>query len=86
MTIHPTLDEWIARDAIHFVFDDAASFNAAVDRVVGVLGESVQLLGFGEALHGSEEILVARNRLFSDENGIGPPEPGTLEARLLAAG
>ena len=29
-----------------------------------MLGESVQLLGFAEALHGSEEILVARNRLF----------------------
>jgi erythromycin esterase len=61
---HPSLDEWIAQDAIRFVLDDAGSFNAAVDRVVGMLSGSIQLLGFAEALHGSEEILVARNRLF----------------------
>ena len=28
------------------------------------VGQSVDLLGFGEALHGSEEILILRNRLF----------------------
>ena len=64
MSRHLSIDEWIAQDAIRFALDDAAGFDAAVDRVVGLLGGSVQLLGFAEALHGSEEILVARNRLF----------------------
>jgi erythromycin esterase len=61
---HSSLDQWIAQDAIRFVLDDVSSFEAAVDRVIGSLAEPVQLLGFCEALHGSEEILVARNMLF----------------------
>jgi erythromycin esterase-like protein len=32
--------------------------------VIGALGDSVALLGFGEALHGGEELLVLRNQLF----------------------
>jgi erythromycin esterase-like protein len=35
-----------------------------VDRIAGSLGDAVELLGIGEALHGSEEILLVRNRLF----------------------
>lgn len=61
---HATLDDWIAREAISFSVDSPASFNAGVDKVVGSLGDSVELLGLGEALHGGEEILMLRNRLF----------------------
>ena len=35
-----------------------------MDKVVASLGDSVELLGLGEALHGGEEILMLRNRLF----------------------
>jgi hypothetical protein len=38
--------------------------HTAVDTVIASLGESVDLLGFGEALHGGEDILILRNRLF----------------------
>src|SRR5687768_6004034 len=61
---HATLDDWIAREAIPFAVDAPEAFNAAVDRMIALLGKSVELLGFGEALHGGEEILVLRNRLF----------------------
>jgi erythromycin esterase-like protein len=40
------------------------AFNAAVDKVIASLGGSVELLGFGEALHGGEELLILRNQLF----------------------
>jgi erythromycin esterase len=59
-----TLDAWIARDAIPFTIDSPVSIDGAVDRIAGSLGDSVDLLGIGEALHGSEEILLVRNRLF----------------------
>src|SRR5688572_12960898 len=62
--MHSTLDDWIRRDAIPFSLDSPETFNAAVARVVASLGDSVELLGFGEALHGGEDILVLRNRLF----------------------
>jgi erythromycin esterase-like protein len=61
---YATLDEWIAREAIPFSLDSPSVFNAAVDQVIASLGDSVELLGFGEALHGGEEILILRNRLF----------------------
>jgi erythromycin esterase-like protein len=61
---HATLDDWIAREAIAFSVDAPATFHAAVDTLIGSLGDSVELLGFGEALHGCEEILLLRNRLF----------------------
>jgi erythromycin esterase len=66
------LEEWIAREAIPFSLDPTASFNAAVDQVIALLGAPVELLGFGEALHGGEEILILRNRLFqrlAEEHG-----------------
>lgn len=62
MTPPPTLDAWIARDAIPFALD--AAFDAAVDRLVAGLGDGVTVLGLGEPLHGGEEFLVLRNRLF----------------------
>jgi erythromycin esterase len=59
-----TLDDWIAKDAIRFKVDSPDSIDTAVDRVMASLGGSVELLALGEALHGSEEILLIRNRLF----------------------
>ncbi|MBN1202508.1 MAG: erythromycin esterase family protein [Anaerolineae bacterium] len=61
---HATLDDWIAREAIPFSVDSPQTFNAAVDRVIASLGDPVELLGFGETLHGGEDILILRNRLF----------------------
>src|SRR6266700_844011 len=62
--IHATLDDWIAHEAIPFSTDSPRTSNAAVDKVIASLGDSVELLGFGEALHGGEDILILRNRLF----------------------
>jgi len=59
-----TLDDWIAREAIPFSVDAPESLNAAVDAVIASLGDAVDVLGFGEALHGGENILLLRNRLF----------------------
>ncbi len=59
-----SLDDLIAREAIPFSVDSSSTFNAAVDRVIASLGDSVELLGFGEALHGGKDILILRNRLF----------------------
>ena len=61
---HAALDDWIRQEAIPFSVDSPATLDAAVDRVVGPLGGRVALLGLGEALHGGEEILLLRNRLF----------------------
>lgn len=61
---HATLDDWIAREATPFSVDAPRTFDAAVDTVIAALGDAVEVLGFGEALHGGEEILVLRNRLF----------------------
>lgn len=61
---YTTLDEWIAREAIPFSIDSPGTFDAAVDTVIASLDDAVEVLGFGEALHGGEEILTLRNRLF----------------------
>jgi erythromycin esterase len=61
---HATLDDWIAREAIAFSVDSPETLHAAVDKMIASLDDSVELLGFGEALHGGEEILLLRNRLF----------------------
>ncbi|MDB5295462.1 MAG: Erythromycin esterase, partial [Phycisphaerales bacterium] len=39
-------------------------FDAAVGKLVADLGGSVEVLGFGEPMHGGEDVLVLRNRLF----------------------
>jgi erythromycin esterase-like protein len=62
--MYATLDDWIAREATPFSVDAPTTFNAAVDKVIASLGDAVELLGFGEALHGGEDILILRNRLF----------------------
>lgn len=64
MKTHATLGDWIAHEAICFPVDDSGRFDAAVDSLIAALGDEVQLLGLGEALHGGEEILTLRNRLF----------------------
>jgi erythromycin esterase-like protein len=56
------LAEWIAREAVLFDLEYPASVDAVTDRVVAA--QDVDLLGLGEALHGSEEILLIRNRMF----------------------
>src|SRR5512137_2876237 len=61
---YATLDDWILHEAIPFSLDSTPSFIACVDRVMASLGDCVQLLGLGEALHGGEDILMLRNRLF----------------------
>ncbi|MBV9021107.1 MAG: erythromycin esterase family protein [Ktedonobacteraceae bacterium] len=62
--LHATLDDWIAREAIPFSVEQPRTFSAAIDKVIASLGDSVKLLGFGEALHGGDDILILRNRLF----------------------
>jgi erythromycin esterase len=62
--VYTTLDNWIRHEAIPFSVDSSENFNAAVDEVIASLDDSVELLGFGEALHGGEDILILRNRLF----------------------
>jgi len=61
---YATLDNWIEKEAIPFSIESPEAVNAAVDKLVASLDDSVKLLGFGEALHGGEEILMLRNRLF----------------------
>jgi erythromycin esterase-like protein len=58
------LDDWARREAIAFSVDSPATFNAAVDKLVASLGDEVDLLGLGEPLHGGEDFLLLRNRLF----------------------
>ncbi len=59
---YKTLADWIKQEAIPFSLE-STNFNKAIDKLMASLG-SVKLLGFGEALHGGEEILRLRNRLF----------------------
>jgi erythromycin esterase len=58
-----TLSDWIQTESITFSLDTTLSLDASIDRIIAELGD-VELLGFGEALHGGEEILMLRNRLF----------------------
>jgi erythromycin esterase len=62
--VYTTLDDWVLHEAIPFSVDSSETFNASIDRVIASLDDSVKLLGFGEALHGGEDILILRNRLF----------------------
>jgi len=62
--VYPTLDDWIRREAIPFSVDSFETLHAAIDKVIALLDDMVELLGFGEALHGGEDILILRNRLF----------------------
>jgi erythromycin esterase-like protein len=62
--VYATLDDWILHEAIPFSIDSSETLNASIDKVMASLGDSVELFGFGEALHGGEDILILRNRLF----------------------
>lgn len=62
--VYPSLEEWLSRDAIRFDLASPGSLETATDHVIAQLGPGVELLALGEALHGSEEILLIRNRMF----------------------
>jgi len=62
--MHATLDDWIRHEAIPFSVDSSETFSASIEKIIASLDDSVKLLGFGEALHGGEDILMLRNRLF----------------------
>jgi erythromycin esterase-like protein len=62
--VYTTLDEWIKYEEIPFSLASPQDFNAAVDQVLASPGDGMELLGFGEALHGGEDLLVLRNQLF----------------------
>ncbi len=62
--VYTTLDDWMAHETIPCSLASGPDFNAAVDTVIDASGDAVALLGFGEALHGGEELLVLRNHLF----------------------
>ena len=62
--VYATLDDWILHEAIPFSIDSSETLNASIDKIMASLDNSVELLGFGEALHGGEDILILRNRLF----------------------
>jgi len=64
MSLSPTLDDWIAREAIPFSLDSPDTFHAAVDKLIASLGDSIDLLALGESLHGDANILNFRNRFF----------------------
>src|SRR5687768_17060448 len=59
-----TLDDWARREAIPFDPMSDQSLAAAVDRMLAAMGQSVELVGLGEPMHGAAEFLVLRNRLF----------------------
>jgi erythromycin esterase len=58
----PSVDEWIERAAIPF--SSGSDFGPAVDAMMSALGDQISVLGFGEALHGGEEHVALRNRVF----------------------
>lgn len=59
-----TVDDWIGRESIPLSFEPAEAFNTSVDQMMAALGDTVELLGIGEPLHGGEDFLILRNRLF----------------------
>lgn len=61
---HATLADWLAREAIPFSVDSPDTLHVAIDTMIASLDDSAELLGFGEALHGGEALLLFRNRLF----------------------
>ncbi|WP_321417675.1 erythromycin esterase family protein [uncultured Methanomethylovorans sp.] len=62
--IYTTINDWIQKEAISFSVDFSETFNSSIDKIIGSLDDSVELIGLGEALHGGEDILLIRNRLF----------------------
>lgn len=62
--IHSTLDDWVRCDLIHSSLSSSEGLNGSIDEVIASLDPSVELIGFGEALHGGEDILILRNEIF----------------------
>jgi erythromycin esterase len=56
--------DWIRAEAMPVEMESDEAFNEWVDQFAAALGYKVDMLGLGEALHGGEEILQFRNRLF----------------------
>jgi erythromycin esterase-like protein len=63
-TRYESIEEWVAGESIPFEPDDPASLSSAVDRMMAVIADCVHLLGIGEPMHGAEDFLLLRNRLF----------------------
>lgn len=59
-----SLSDWVAAEAIPFSLDDRNSLEAAVDEIVAMLGEKLDVLGLGEPTHQIEAFLRFRNRVF----------------------
>lgn len=59
-----TLSDWITSEAIPFSLDDLPSIDSAVDKIVTMLGDTVEVLGLGEPTHQVETFLTFRNRVF----------------------
>lgn len=55
---HATVRDWSARETIPFSVDSPEAFDAAVDKMIASLGDPLELLGFGEALHGGGDLLI----------------------------
>lgn len=62
--IYQTMEDWIQQEMIPFSLTLPETLKDAIDKLMGSIGDSVKLLGFGEALHGGEEFLILRNLLF----------------------
>jgi erythromycin esterase len=62
--VYPSLESWIRSEALPVDMQSSEAFNRSIDTFVSALDKSVEILGLGEALHGGEEILQFRNRLF----------------------
>ncbi len=62
--LYNTLNDWILNETISLSLDSSERFIESIDKVITSIGDSVELLGLGEALHGGEEILILRNHLF----------------------
>ena len=73
----------LARNALPVSLDNDEFFGAAVDALVTSLGPKVEVLGFGEALHGGEEILLLRNRLIRRLAGAHGFTAVALESDLV---
>lgn len=63
-SVYATLKDWILHETIPFSVNSPENLIASIDKVMASHDNSVELLAFGEALHGGEDILIIRNRLF----------------------
>jgi hypothetical protein len=57
--VYTTLDDWIQHEAIPFSINSPKALNASIDNFIASLDSSVELLGFGETLHGGRKFLYS---------------------------